>query len=134
MQQRLNNKHLGMLTWIFESDDNIAKDCRKKLAEWVTIDDGKLKGPYDTYFRQAIAIEGTFKSQGKHAAGVIITSKDLNKVVPMVYDKKTKEKIVGLEMNAAEDMGLVKFDILGLALLDKISGVNNLLEYGKINV
>lgn len=134
MQQRLKNKHLGLLTWVFESDHELAKKCRKDLAEWVTVDDGELKGQYAKYFKRAIAIEGTYKSQGKHAAGVIITSQDLNKVAPMIYDKKTKSKIVGLEMNAAEDMGLVKFDILGLALLDKLMGVNNLLEFGKINV
>ncbi len=134
MQQRLDNKHLGLLTWVFDSNHELAKKCRKNLSEWVTIDDGELKGKYAKYFKQAIAIEGTYKSQGKHAAGVIITSQDLNKVCPMIYDKKTKEKIVGLEMNAAEDMGLVKFDILGLNLLDKLMAVNNLLEFGKINV
>jgi DNA polymerase III alpha subunit len=36
-------------------------------------DDGKLEGNYAEYFEQAIKIEGTFKTQGKHAAGVVIS-------------------------------------------------------------
>ena len=91
-------------------------------------DDGKLEGDYSKLFSQAMRIEGTFKSQGKHAAGVVISSHSLNKVCPMVRDKKGSEKIAGMEMNDLEAMGHVKFDILGISLLDKIMGVRNQLE------
>ena len=37
-------------------------------------DDGSLSGPLSETFEKAIRIEGTFKSQGKHAAGVIISA------------------------------------------------------------
>ena len=73
-------------------------------------------------------IEGTFKSQGKHAAGVVISSYNLDKVCPMVRDKKGTEKIAGMEMNDLEAMGHVKFDILGVSLLDKIMGVRDELS------
>ena len=73
-------------------------------------------------------IEGTFKSQGKHAAGVVISSHNLSEVCPMVRDKKGAEKIAGMEMNDLEAMGHVKFDILGVSLLDKIMGVRDELE------
>ena len=73
-------------------------------------------------------IEGTFKSQGKHAAGVVISSSNLNKVCPMVRDKSSSEKIAGMEMNDLAAMGHVKFDILGISFLDKIMGVSNKLS------
>tara|TARA_Y100000004_G_scaffold60060_1_gene67020 strand:+ start:19260 stop:21173 length:1914 start_codon:yes stop_codon:yes gene_type:complete len=92
-------------------------------------DNGELEGDYSKLFAQAMRIEGTFKSQGKHAAGVVISSHSLNEVCPMVRDKKGSEKIAGMEMNDLEAMGHVKFDILGISLLDKIMGVRDQLEY-----
>ena len=46
----------------------------------------------------------------------------------MVRDKKGAEKIAGMEMNDLEAMGHVKFDILGISLLDKIMGVRDQLK------
>jgi DNA polymerase III alpha subunit len=48
----------------------------------------------------------------------------------MLYDSKTESTIAGLEMQDLEEMGMVKFDILGLALLDKIQAISNLLARG----
>jgi len=99
------------------------------LRDYCRINDsGKLEGDYAKLFTQAMRIEGTFKSQGKHAAGVVISSHNLNDVCPMVRDKKGSEKIAGMEMNDLEAMGHVKFDILGISLLDKIMGVRDQLE------
>jgi DNA polymerase III alpha subunit len=46
----------------------------------------------------------------------------------MIYDTKTKKSIAGLEMNDLESLGVVKFDILGIALLDKMMNVQSLLK------
>ena len=46
----------------------------------------------------------------------------------MIYDTKTKKNIAGLEMNDLESIGVVKFDILGIGLLDKMMGVQSLLQ------
>ena len=43
----------------------------------------------------------------------------------MLSDKKSSEKIAGMEMNDLEAMGHVKFDILGISLLDKVMGVTH---------
>ena len=91
-------------------------------------DEGELEGDYAKLFEQAMRIEGTFKSQGKHAAGVVISSHDLDEVCPMVRDKKGSEKIAGMEMNDLEAMGHVKFDVLGISLMDKLMGVRDQLE------
>ena len=88
---------------------------------------GKLEGDYSELFQQAIDIEGTFKTQGKHAAGVVISAEELYKVCPMVNPKSGKEKIAGLEMADLEALGHVKFDVLGINLLDKIMMIKELV-------
>ena len=89
-------------------------------------DDGKLEGDYAQYFQQAIDIEGTFKTQGKHAAGVVISKEKLASVCPMVKQKGSTEKIAGLEMADLEALGHVKFDVLGINLLDKLMKIQEL--------
>ena len=95
-------------------------------------DDDSLEGEYAKLFEQAIRIEGTYKSQGKHAAGVVISSRNLSEVCPMVRETKGAERIAGMEMTDLESMGHVKFDILGVNLLDKIMGISNQLLTGNI--
>ena len=89
-------------------------------------EDGKLEGDYAQYFQQAIDIEGTFKTQGKHAAGVVISKEPLQEVCPMVKQKGSTEKIAGLEMSDLEALGHVKFDVLGINLLDKLMKIKEL--------
>ena len=89
-------------------------------------DDGKLEGDYAEYFQQAIDIEVTFKTQGKHAAGVVISKDSLQNVCPMIQQKGTTEKIAGLEMSDLEALGHVKFDVLGINLLDKLMKIKEL--------
>lgn len=91
-------------------------------------DNGDLDGDYAEFFKQAIEIEGTFKTQGKHAAGVVISAEPLHKVCPMVNQRSGGEKIAGLEMADLEALGHVKFDVLGLTLLDKIMKVEELVH------
>jgi len=35
-------------------------------------------------------------------------------------------------MNDLESMGHTKLDLLGVAALDKLQGINNLLQFGKV--
>ena len=87
---------------------------------------GELDGDYAEFFDQAIRIEGTFKSQGKHPAGIVISRSQLKTVCPMVNQKHGKEKIAGLEMSDLESLGHVKFDVLGINLLDKLMKIQEL--------
>lgn len=81
---------------------------------------GELEGDYAEHFKHAIAIEGTFKTQGKHAAGIVVSGRKLRDVCPMVNPKEGEEKICGFEMEDLESVGLPKLDLLGLSLLDKL--------------
>jgi DNA polymerase-3 subunit alpha len=81
-------------------------------------------------FEQAIRLEGTKSNQSKHAAGVVIANEDLKSICPMVYDSKNKQMIAGMEMQDLESLGIIKFDILGVAMLDKVMAISQTLETG----
>jgi DNA polymerase-3 subunit alpha len=103
-----------------------------KLKEWCYIDDdNNLSGPLAKRFEQAIRLEGTKSNQSKHAAGVVISSENLDSVCPMVYDSKNKQLIAGMEMQDLESLGIIKFDILGIAMLDKIMNISESLNCGE---
>ena len=92
----------------------------EKLRNYCYVnEDSQLDGPMKDIFTQAINIEGTNKSQGKHPAGVIISKHKLSDVCPMTVDKNG-DPIVAFEMNPLEQQGHVKFDVLGIDLLSKI--------------
>jgi DNA polymerase-3 subunit alpha len=112
----------SIIMWALENNSD-------ELKQWCHIDDnGELQGSMSKRFEQAVRLEGTKRSQSKHAAGIVVSQQPLNEVAPLVFDKKSKEPVAGMEMGDLEAMGHVKFDILGIALLDKIHGVKRLVE------
>ena len=106
----------------------------KKLEKWCHIkDDGSFDGIYARRFEQAIRLEGTKSNQSKHAAGVIISPEPLALMCPMILDTKTKKMVAGFEMDPLEKIGGMKFDILGITMLDKIMGISQDLLTGEIH-
>jgi DNA polymerase-3 subunit alpha len=104
----------------------------EKLKEWCYIDENnELQGPLAKRFEQAIRLEGTKSNQSKHAAGIAISSEPLNTICPMVYDSKNDQMIAGMEMQDLEALGVIKFDILGIAMLDKIMTIQDILKNGE---
>lgn len=116
----------SVLRWTLENEPH-------NLSDWVFLnEDGTLGGQYAEYFQQAINLEGVYKSRGKHPSGIIISPTILDETVPMMWDNNSSEKISGMNMGDLEELGLVKFDILGLLALDKLMGVRNMLLKGTI--
>jgi len=110
-----------------------AVEHNKKLHEYCYYDDnGELAGPLAREFAQAIRLEGTKVHMGKHAAGIIISSRTLYDLCPMVLDSKGSSQLCGWEMAAAEKAGLVKFDALGVAVFDKLKAIQDLLLTGEM--
>jgi DNA polymerase III alpha subunit len=111
----------------------LQNDKKGELRQWCYLDDnGQFCGPLGKHFEQAIRLEGTKSAQSRHPAGVVISPIPLDKICPMVYDTKSKQVIAGLEMTDIERLGLIKYDILSLSLLDKISGILSILRTGFI--
>ena len=103
----------SIIKWALENEP-------ENLKNWCFYnEDHELEGPLANLFEQAIKIEGTNKSQGKHPAGVIISKHKLSNVCPMTLDK-SGDPVVAFEMNALETQGHIKFDVLGIDLLSKI--------------
>ncbi|MTH96630.1 DNA polymerase III subunit alpha [Roseibium sp. RKSG952] len=75
---------------------------------------------YKVLCRHASTIEGLFRSQGAHAAGVIIAGQPIQQLVPVGWDNDKNMPVSQFNMKAAETSGLVKFDFLGLKTLSVI--------------
>jgi DNA polymerase-3 subunit alpha len=71
--------------------------------------------------RQAVVLEGSVRSTGTHACGVIITPDDLTKFVPMSVAKDSDMLVTQFDNSVVESAGLLKMDFLGLTTLSVIN-------------
>lgn len=100
-----------------------------KLKEWCKIGEGnKFEGTFGKDFHDAIRLEGSIKSHGKHAAGVIIGKFPLVKNCPLLYDKHGQK--AGFAMGDLEDIGHVKMDILGVKAIDDLMATQKYVREG----
>lgn len=96
-------------------------------------EDADLKREYETnptakqVFDYAIRLEGTIRSHGVHAAGVVIAPDDIVKYAPLEMAQKG---VVSTQypMGPVEELGLLKMDFLGLS---NLSIINNALRIVK---
>ena len=75
----------------------------------------------------AIRIEGTNKTYGVHAAGVVISSERLDKLVPLQRNNDG-QIITQYSMDDIESLGLLKMDFLGLKNLTMLNKTVSLIE------
>lgn len=95
--------------------------------------DADLKHEYETnetskkVLDQAVKLEGTIRSHGVHAAGVVIAPDDIVKFVPLEMAQKG---VVTTQypMNPIEDLGLLKMDFLGLSNLTTIKNALRIVK------
>ncbi|HRY62897.1 MAG TPA: DNA polymerase III subunit alpha, partial [Candidatus Paceibacterota bacterium] len=62
----------------------------------------------------AMKIEGTVRHCSVHAAGVVIAPTTLTDWVPLQIEPRAQKVITQYDMHVVEDMGLLKFDFLGI--------------------
>ncbi len=127
-EMREETGEASVLRWALEFN---AKGLKDYVSE---NEDGTLEGPLARYFEQALRLEGTRRTQGKHAAGIIISPVPVAEVCPMLYDKSSGHMVAGFEMNDVERLGLLKMDVLSLAVLDKTQGTVKTLAGGPVGV
>ena len=107
------------------------KNRKDKLKDWCEIgEDGKLEGKMSRVFEQAMRLEGTKIIQSKHAAGVVVSPSPISNTCPMVKsaNKGESDLLAGFEGPSCEDVGLLKLDVLGIRMLDKIMEVPLILK------
>lgn len=79
-------------------------------------------------------LRGQIRNIGKHPAGMIVSSVDLTKWIPLrKIGKEGEEEIVacwteGLALKELQEIGLVKYDVLGLRTISIISDALDLIE------
>jgi DNA polymerase-3 subunit alpha len=113
----------SIIRWCIENNPNRFKD-------WVQIDEnGEFVGDRAEIFKQAIRLEGTKIIQSKHAAGVVVSPYKISETCPMVRSTDANDKgyIAGFEGPSCEEVGLLKIDVLGITMLDKVMSVADIL-------
>ncbi len=95
--------------------------------------DADLKLEYETnptartVFDYAIRLEGTIRSHGVHAAGVVIAPDDIVKFAPLEMAQKG---VISTQyaMGPIEELGLLKMDFLGLSNLTTINNTLRIIK------
>ncbi|MCP4913567.1 MAG: DNA polymerase III subunit alpha [Oligoflexia bacterium] len=91
-----------------------ALEMEPKLQELIETDP-KIKH----IFNISLRLEGLYRHAGIHAAGVVITNQPLVEYCPLFKGAKG-EKVIQFDKDFGEQIGLVKFDFLGLKTLTVI--------------
>ncbi len=91
---------------------------------------------YPKLFEMADILVGRIKTYGKHAAGVVIsTDQPLTGMFPLRKgdDEENSQMVAEWDMEALEDQGLIKFDLLTLRNLDTLQETVDLIKdnYGE---
>ena len=96
-------------------------------------EDADLKQEYETnpiakqVFDYAIQLEGTIRSHGVHACGVVIAPDELVKYIPL---EQAQKGVIATQfpMGEVEDLGLLKMDFLGLSNLSIINNAMRIIR------
>ena len=131
LQARAAVRDVGRVMQIpFPVVDRYAKMVPGTPAHPITLSDGvsmeplasEIAGAEDEIrhmFDIARKLEGLYRNQSTHAAGVVIGDRPIHEIVP-TYRDKHGVIVTAYDMKSVEKAGLVKFDFLGLKTLDII--------------
>src|SRR6476659_9257173 len=119
--------------------DRIAKMVPTQLnitLETAIAESPQLKEAYDKdpqvreLLETAKKLEGLVRNAGVHAAGVVISPRPLNELVPL-HKTKNDEIVTAFDMVAIEKLGLLKMDFLGLTTLTILDDTIKLIAHTK---
>ena len=82
---------------------------------------------YSAFLDFADRIENMVANFGIHAAGIIISDTDISDTVP-VWKNSKAERITQYDKDECEDLGLIKFDFLGIDTLSVIKECKRLIS------
>ncbi len=119
-------KYLPDMTKLNEVLDMEEADIRKKFRSEQIDGIMQLRALKDSdseegkIVRMARVMEGSVRSTGIHACGVIITPDDMTKFVPIANSKESHLNATQFDNSVVESAGLLKMDFLGLKTLSLI--------------
>lgn len=112
---------------------DITNEMTKKLND-ESIDDvingdilDKYKDQYPDLFVYVQHLAGLPKSHGMHPCGKVITMQEASYYNAVEYDKNNDVWVLEGDMHTADDLGLVKIDLLGLRTLNVIYDTLNMI-------
>ncbi|EKQ68695.1 DNA-directed DNA polymerase III PolC [Leptolyngbyaceae cyanobacterium JSC-12] len=109
------------------SDETPSPEFKEKYDKNLNVPGTDPPIPYRRWIDMAMRIEGTNKSVGIHAAGVVISAQPLDEIVPL---QRNDDGAVFTQyfMEDIESLGLLKMDFLGLKNLTMIQKAVALIE------
>ena len=78
--------------------------------------------------REAVKLEGSVRSTGIHAAGIIIAPEDLSNIIPVCTSKESNLLLTQIQGSVIEEAGVIKMDFLGLKTLSIIKTALELIK------
>ena len=125
--------------------DRIAKLVPNNPAKPTTIQqalasEDELRTLHDTeeqvahLISTAIKLEGLYRHASTHAAGLVIADRYLPELVPVYRDPRSDMPVTQFNMKAVEQVGLVKFDFLGLKTLTVVDKAVALIQQRGIDL
>ncbi|TAL08887.1 MAG: DNA polymerase III subunit alpha, partial [Chloroflexota bacterium] len=100
-----------------------ALEISPPLREMVAADEGVRK-----VIEFAKQLEGVARNASTHAAGVVISREPLTELMPLQKATNSDSLMTQYEMHAIEDLGLLKFDFLGLSNLTILKNAVDLVK------
>ena len=85
-------------------------------------------------FDISIKLEGLNRNASTHAAGLVISNSPIVNDVPLYYDPKSSIPVSQFNMKYLENIGLIKFDFLGLETLSVLDATLKLINKRGINI
>ncbi len=82
----------------------------------------------DRLLETARNLEGLTRHASKHAAGVVIGDAPLIEMVPLYKDPKSGDVMSQYDMGCVEEVGLIKFDFLGLKTLTLMADAERMIQ------
>ena len=97
-------------------------------------DTEEFRKKYPEVTKYASMLRGKIRSNGMHAAGVVVAKDDISKYVPIETRKDPDDSVSGripvvaYDMEQTADLGLIKLDVLGLKTLSVIDDAIKMIE------
>ena len=79
----------------------------------------------------AMVLEGLPRNAGTHAGGIVISPKELINYTPLYKDSASSTLLTQLDKDDVEEIGLIKFDFLGLRTLTVIENTLKIINKNK---
>lgn len=123
---KILNVDISMLSPLIDAKKTLKENLTKEVINVLNNNEDIKKVYYE-----ATKIEGLKKHISTHAAGVVISSKALDEVIPII--KSGDNYLTGYTMNYLESLGLLKMDFLAIKDLTTISNILESIN-PKINI